>query len=278
MYSSTGPGTGSGSGSGLGSSPGSGSGTGLGSSPGPAEPDTAPTLLCIPHAAGSARAFASLKAALAPGTRVRPLELIGHGERLRESVRDDFAGVLQDLVRLTGPLTVRPYALLGHSMGAAFAYELARYWSALGRPPVAVVLVGRNGPTARRILPDLHGLPDDAFLDAVHRLGGTPPQLFEHQELVDLFLPVMRADFTVSETYTALPGPPLGCPVRVGAGTDDPMVDDAGLRDWENHAEGEVRVEWLPGGHFLLDDPVFHAYVAGVLRALPRHLESRAGR
>ncbi|MFF8971236.1 thioesterase II family protein [Streptomyces sp. NPDC014995] len=226
------------------------------------------TLLCVPHAAGSARAFTGLGRALTPGTHTVALELPGHGTRMREPVRDDFAAVLADLIRSSGAHTAGPYVLLGHSMGAAFAYELARYWSALGRPPAAVVVTGRNGPTARALLPDIHGLADEAFLAAVRRLGGTPPQLFEHPELVALFTPVLRADFTLSETYTALPGAPLGCPLWVSAGTDDPMVDDAGLRDWENHAAGDVTVEWLPGGHFLLDDAAFHAYVTGVLKSV----------
>jgi surfactin synthase thioesterase subunit len=228
-----------------------------------------PALLCLPHAGGTVRAFASLAAAVPPGTRTHLLELPGHGMRMGEPVRDDFAAVLEDLIRHSGPHTTGPYVLLGHSMGAAFAYELGRHWSALGRPPVAVVLVGRNGPTARRLLPEIHGLPDAAFVTAVRRLGGTPPRFFDHPELVALFTPVLRADFTLSETYTPLPGGPPACPLWVAAGVDDPMVDDAGLRDWENHADGDVTVERLPGGHFLLDDPAFHAYVTGVLRSLP---------
>ncbi|MFD7707405.1 thioesterase II family protein [Streptomyces sp. NPDC059785] len=230
-----------------------------------------PALLCLPHAGGAARAFTALQAALPETTGTTLLELPGHGTRMAEPLRSDFGSVLDDLVRLTAPLTTGRYVLLGHSMGAAFAYELGRYFSALGRSPAAVVVVGRNGPTARSTLPDLHTLAAPAFLDAVRRLGGTPPQLFDHPELVELFLPVLRADFTISETYTPLPGPPLACPLWVCAGVDDPMVTDAGLRNWEDHGAGEVAVEWLPGGHFLLDDPAFHAYVTAVLRtvALP---------
>ncbi|MFC8520959.1 thioesterase II family protein [Streptomyces sp. NPDC057257] len=247
------------------------------SSPGPttstfssaADPADAPTLLCLPHAGGAARAFAALRESVGGAARTVLLELPGHGTRMTEPVRDDFGDVLDDLVRASAPHTTGRYVLLGHSMGAAFAYELGRHWAALGRPPAAVLVVGRNGPTARRPFPDIHRLAVPAFLDAVRRLGGTPPQLFERPELIELFTPVLRADFTLSETYEALPGPPLACPLWVSAGTDDPMVDDAGLRDWENHGSGDVRIEWLPGGHFLLDDPAFHAYVAGVLRALP---------
>ncbi|MFC7220678.1 thioesterase II family protein [Streptomyces polyrhachis] len=236
--------------------------------PGRARADR-PTLLCLPHAGGAARAFASLGAALPGAARTAKLELPGHGERMSEPLSEDFESVMEDLVRASAPHTTGQYLLLGHSMGAAFAYEMGRYWSGLGRPPAGVVVVGRNGPSARRTLPDLHTLSASAFLDAVRHLGGTPPQLFEHPELIKLFAPVLRADFTISETYAPLPGPPLPCPLWVCAGVDDPMVDDPGLRNWEDHASGEVAVDWLPGNHFLLDDPAFHAYVAGILRTLP---------
>ena len=197
---------------------------------------------------------------------------------MREPLRDDFGAVLEDLIERTTALTAHPYVLLGHSMGASLAFELGRHWSSWGRAPEAVILVGRSGPTARRVFPDIHQLAMPAFLDKVRELGGTPPQLFEHPELINLFAPVLRADFTVSETYRPLPGDPLTCPVWVCAGLDDPMVDERGLRDWDEYADGPVKVDWLPGGHFVLDDPGFHTYVAEVLASVAERARTqRAG-
>ncbi|MEV7414858.1 thioesterase domain-containing protein [Streptomyces sp. NPDC089919] len=229
-------------------------------------PDGRLTLLCLAHAGGSSAAFASLRAAL-PGIRTVPLELPGHGFRMREPVLDDLSGVLEDLIAQSAAHTGGPYVVLGNSMGAALGHELARHWSALGRPPAALLAVGRNGPTAGRLHPDLHPLAMPEFLAAIRELGGTPPQFFDHPELVELFAPVLRADFTLAETHRPLPGPPLDCPVWVTAGGADPMVSAAGLRDWDHHTTGEVHITRLPGGHFVLDDPAFHAYVADLLSA-----------
>ncbi|MEZ0095329.1 thioesterase II family protein [Streptacidiphilus sp. EB129] len=223
-----------------------------------------PTVLCIPYAGGAARVFADLARALPQAVTV-PLELAGRGMRMREPASSDLGTVVEDLARQTALHTSGRYLLVGHSMGAALAFEVARYWTGWGRPPAAVVLAGRNGPGAGSKFPPIHGLETSAFLAAIRRLGGTPPQLFENPELIRLFTPLLRSDFTLSETYRPLSGAELTCPVWVCAGADDPMADRAGLLDWDQYTTGELTCELLPGAHFILDDPAFHQFVARAL-------------
>jgi medium-chain acyl-[acyl-carrier-protein] hydrolase len=230
-------------------------------------PDDPLTLLCVPHAGGSARVFHGLGLAL-PGTRMVPLELPGHGRRMGEPLGSDFGAALDDLVRHSAEHTRGPYVLLGHSLGAMLAFELARHWTSSGRPPTALVLVGRNSPTWPRLLPLIHRLDTPAFMAAIRELGGTPPQLFDSPELVELFAPLLRADLTISETYRLLPGGMLDCPLWICAGAGDTMVDKLGMRDWSRYTTGRVVVEELPGGHFVLDEPEFHRLVARALVAV----------
>lgn len=234
-----------------------------------AEDKSRPVLLCLPHAGGTARAFIGLSRAF-PGHRVVPLELPGHGMRMREPFARDLATAVDDLARQAAPHVGGEYLLLGHSLGAALAFEVARHWSRAGRSPAGLVLVGRNGPGAPLPYEPIHRLDTAAFLDGIRRLGGTPPQLFENPELVHLFAPVLRSALTLSETYQPLPGRgEIDCPLWLCAGEDDPLADRDGMLDWTRFAAGPVTVDILPGGHFILDDAEFHAFLSGVLALSP---------
>src|SRR4051812_16907998 len=94
-----------------------------------------------------------------------------------------------------------PFAIFGHSMGAVLGYEVARRLLAeTGHEPYRLFVSGHRAPHLPLLRPPLHRLPDNAFITGVKALNGTPPEVFEHEELLDLILPILRADFELVET------------------------------------------------------------------------------
>ncbi|MGC9671050.1 thioesterase II family protein [Planosporangium sp. 12N6] len=210
-------------------------------------------LFCFAHAGGGAAFFRRWRAALAPAVDVRPVLLPGRESRLDEAPYRRIEPLLDPLCAALEPHLDRPYALFGHSLGSVIAYEVARRLSDGGRPgPDCLIVSGRQAPRATSTRRTLWTLPDDEFVAAVGRMGGTPPEVFEHPDLLTMVLPALRADFELSETYRPLPGGRLTCAIAAYLGVDDPEVDRAGLLRWHEETTGEFTTRLFAGDHFYL--------------------------
>jgi medium-chain acyl-[acyl-carrier-protein] hydrolase len=98
----------------------------------------------------------------------------------------------------------------------------------------------------------MHTLNDDELLEEVVRLDGIPHQLRTSGEMRDLFLPILRADLQLDETYTYSPEPPLPCPILACGGKDDPEAPVAGVREWQFYTESRFALKIMQGGHFFM--------------------------
>jgi len=149
-----------------------------------------------------------------------------------------------------------PYAFFGHSMGALVAFEVARTLARSRAPmPQRLLLSGRRAPHLADREPPLHHLDDSAFVAALQsRYGGIPAEVQEHQELLDLLLPALRADMTLIEMHghDSNPSPILKLtrPISVFGGLDDPFATRADLEAWQLHSESRLVLRQFAGAHF----------------------------
>ena len=223
-------------------------------------------MLCLPHAGGSALAYRTWSAGLPPEVRpelrIVPAELPGRGSQMDIPPVGDF-GRLVSLLAEEFAATVPPggrYALFGHSFGTLLAFELARMLRDRHRlgEPVALLVSGRNGPSVPTATP-LHDLPGEALVRALTELGATDERTLADPDLRALFLPIIRTDLRLAETYRYEAAEPLRCPVHVYAGRHDALVTPEGLAAWRRESTGPVRVRRFDGGHFYLSGEAFPA-------------------
>jgi medium-chain acyl-[acyl-carrier-protein] hydrolase len=147
-----------------------------------------------------------------------------------------------------------PFALFGHSMGAVLAYEVARrFLIETGREPNHLFVSGHRAPHLPMRKKPLHRLPDDEFVAGMRALNGTPAEVFEHPELIELLLPMLRADFELVETYGELAGPRLSCPVTAMGGDADLDVPPEDLAAWRTVTRGPFRSLLFGGDHFFVN-------------------------
>ncbi|MBI3688120.1 MAG: thioesterase [Actinobacteria bacterium] len=210
-------------------------------------------LFCFPHAGGGAAFFRPWRQRLAPELDVRTIVLPGREARVREAPYRRVEQLLGPVCEALEPLLDRPYALLGHSLGAIVAFEVARRLVTGGAPaPRCLLVSGRRSPRAPRLRRRYSALPDMQFLAAIGELGGTPPEVLAEPQLVRMLLPALRADFEINESYQVGAGPLLRCPVIAYAGRDDPEVDPGELVEWHEATSGEFALRLFDGGHFYL--------------------------
>jgi surfactin synthase thioesterase subunit len=150
----------------------------------------------------------------------------------------------------------KPFACFGHSMGALIAYELAQQLQAHSQTPTHLLVSGRRAPVLPELEMLLHTLPsDEAFLaELQRRYNNLPAVMFEDTELRELFVPLLRADLTLVETYQGTAKTPLPCPIVTLGGADDPRTSPAELRAWQALTQADFALHCFPGGHFYLNE------------------------
>ena len=207
-------------------------------------------LFCLPYAGGSASLYRLWGSALGPSVEVVPVELPGRGRRMGEALVTDFASLVDGLATAMRPLLDKPYALFGHSLGSTVAFELARALRDYRPAELLFVSAGIAPHLPDPNIPD--DLSDDGLVAELRRRGATPPELFDEPELLEIFLPIIRADFELIEAYQLAPGAPLAFPVTAIAGTRDPEVDAEGVAAWKEHTSAAFRVVTIEGDHFFI--------------------------
>jgi medium-chain acyl-[acyl-carrier-protein] hydrolase len=209
-------------------------------------------LFCLPFAGAGASVYRSWRGG-APSLEICPVQLPGREERFREAPQRRLDELAALLVGELGPRLDEPYALFGYSMGALLAFEVAHRAVAAGRlPPVALFAAAAAAPHLQDRREPLHRLPDADLVAALRRMDGTPPEVLGEAELLELLLPVIRADFEVCETWTPAARVPLACPIVAFGGSADPTVPSDRLDAWAEVTSGAFRAVRFAAAHFFL--------------------------
>lgn len=89
--------------------------------------------------------------------------------------------------------------------------------------------------------------------EELRHLNGTPKAVLENDELMQLFVPILRADFAVLETYHYTPEPPLNCSISVFGGLLDSEVSCDELQAWQEQTTASYSLNMFPGDHFFIN-------------------------
>ncbi len=228
-------------------------------------------LFCFPYAGGGTVEYRSWGPSFPGSIDVCPVVLPGRESRLSEKPFDDMTALIPALADALWPLMRRtPYAFAGHSMGAWIAYELARELRRRRRdPPEHLFLSARRPPDVPSPRAPLYHLSEAEFVEAIQdRYSAIPEQILNNPTFLRMFLPGLRADFTLLETWKAAIEPPIDVPISAFVGSSDTVVTRAMMCDWRRHTTGEFQLRQMPGGHFFLRDSadLLTDAIAGALR------------
>ncbi|MBF0622399.1 MAG: thioesterase [Magnetococcales bacterium] len=209
-------------------------------------------LFLIPFAGGSAYSYSPLKNHFGSDINFVPLELPGRGRRMAEPLLYDLESLADDLWRQVKCHNSGPSAIFGHSMGAYLAYLLACRMTDNSFPGSIHLFLSGQKPPHEHKNGTRHQLPKTAFINEINQLGGLPPGFLDHAELVDLFEPVLRADYTSVEVHHFHNHAPLKTPVTVLCGDQDSHVTPEQAKGWQNTTCDQFQVAQFNGGHFFL--------------------------
>ena len=225
-------------------------------------------LFCFPYAGGGDSIFRSWQQNLPDTIEVCPVQLPGRGSRATESPCTNINQLVRDAAQALTPYTDKPFALFGHSMGALIAFALARHLRReYSTQPVHLFVSARCSPqTINKPLDSK--LFDSELRELLRRNNGTPEEILENPELIELVTPVLRADVELCNSYIYTPEPLFSFPITAFGGLDDRGVTRRHLEGWREHTALSFVLRMLPGDHFFLNTSTL-----ALLEAISKELE-----
>lgn len=234
-----------------------------------------PRLFCFPHAGGGSSGFFRWRRFSGKAINIIPARLPGRESRLKEppvASMDDLAAAVAETI---ASLPAGPFALLGYSVGAHLAHQVARRLPRFGeRAPQALVVVASNAPgtpalaAAQEVTP-VEDLPDEQLVEHIHqKYGGIPAVVRNDPSWLAAIVPALRADLRMLRSQSFETGELLECPLLAVGGVDDQYVTAAGLLGWSAVTRGSLTMQQFPGDHFFLYQD-FNALPVGVAGKVP---------
>ena len=210
-------------------------------------------LFCFHYAGGGASTFRNWVNDIIDSAEVIAIQLPGREERYCETLLNNLDDIIDNLCINFNDYMTKPFIFFGHSLGALVAFEFARALRAKGMPqPRHLVVSGAKAPQIHPEKLAINALSDEILINELKKYNGVSHSIIENKELISMFLPIIRNDFYVSETYEHKNDNPFSYPITALGGLSDYTFNKKNLLAWKEHTKGEFKYHFLSGDHFFI--------------------------
>ncbi|NKB51774.1 MAG: SDR family NAD(P)-dependent oxidoreductase [Rhizobiaceae bacterium] len=231
-------------------------------------------LFCFPFAGGGSAVFDNWGDAFNSDIEIVSVEAPGRLGRIdEEPVRtiEQFARGLYPELR---EKLDRPYAVLGHCLGGLTLYETLRFFQARhdlmpqhifvsgARPPSVLRAPGNFEEELNQRLKSYvdykagrlgYQQPDEVFAEIVRAFGiSESSKMLEEEELRQLVLPTVRAEFEMTSRYIYLPERPFAVPITCFRGMRDDYFRRVHASIWQKFTTDNFELFERDTGHFAI--------------------------
>jgi medium-chain acyl-[acyl-carrier-protein] hydrolase len=215
------------------------------------DPQACFRLFCFPYAGGGAGIFRTWPERLWPEIEVCAIQLPGREDRFTETPFANLSSLIDALADVIYPYLDIPFAFFGHSLGSLISFELTRRLRRQKAPcPIQLFVSASRAPQIPDPDPLIHQLPDAEFIEELGRFNGTPKAVLDNPELMEVFLPLLRSDISLWETYVYDHEAPLDCPISAFGGLEDEEVSREELAAWHDQTRSRFSIQMFSGDHF----------------------------
>ncbi|WP_404309184.1 thioesterase II family protein [Neorhodopirellula lusitana] len=205
----------------------------------------------FPHAGGGAAPLIRASHRFPPAVNLWAATLPGREGRYADPRPDTLDSLVNSLAQSLPEAAGTP-VLAGHSYGALLAYLVARKLASQFKRKVAGILVmAMSAPNQLGHLDSIVHLANREFAEQLDkRYGGVPKALRENAEAMQLFLPTVRHDMQMLESYQDDGEVTLGVPILALAGTADSATTPERMQGWNEKTTGPFELRSIEGDHF----------------------------
>jgi medium-chain acyl-[acyl-carrier-protein] hydrolase len=210
-------------------------------------------LFCFHYGGGSASIFKKWAQDLIPETELVAIQLPGREERFNEALLDNINDITNNLF-LNFDYIDKPFIFFGHSIGALIAFEFARILRVKSQiQPEHLIVSGTKAPQTPLKKAPIHNLSEIQFIQELRKYNGIPNYILQDKEIMSIFMPIIRADFKVSEIYSYHHQPPMDFPITALGGSHDDTFDNNDLELWKEQTKIYFKQYTLEGDHFFIN-------------------------
>lgn len=224
-------------------------------------------LVCFHFAGGSAQSFLPWRQPSTAVCELLAVELPGRSRRYNEPFAPSIFDAAARFADAYAKLEPKKCVFYGHSLGALLAYEAARILAKAGTgSPDRLIVSSRAGPGNFPVSVGLPELSDASLMKYLRELQGTKASVLENKMLMDMMLPIIRADLEMIYAYQYDNESRLNIPIDAIGAIDDIHCPFELLLGWKNITSSQFNLHMIPGGHFA---PIFQPdIVLGVVKAM----------
>lgn len=209
-------------------------------------------LIIFPYAGGSASVFKQWGNSLSTDIEICSIQLPGREDRYQEKPFTEIESYIKEFSGYFQGLSDLPFVFFGHSLGALFCYEVCRYLEKNDLPLPLHVFISGASPPRKFETNEIKEYNDEELKKELISLNGIPEEFKKNENLLKLFLPVIRSDIALLETYDYKDDYKFSMPISVFGGALDRSVPVADLQEWNRLSDDYCKIYTFTGDHFFI--------------------------
>lgn len=211
------------------------------------------SLFMLPFGGGNETSYQKFEQHLDPHIKMINGEAPGKGRRIKEPLLKNMYLIADAYFDQFASQIKEPYAVYGHSMGAYIGHLLIQRIHEEKLPlPVHFFVTSKIAPS-RNYNKKRSIYTNDQFVQHLKDLKGMPDAILNNDELLNIFLPIIRNDFDAIDQYKYRAREPYPVDMTMICGSHEDVPDDQ-LTDWKKETSGNFVFERWEGHHFWIFD------------------------
>src|SRR3990167_5003550 len=218
-------------------------------------PNSKIRLFCFHHSGGGASAYYPWIDHLSPYIEMIAIQLPGRENRFTEPLNNSLTDITAKLTEGFKVYTDKPFIVFCHSLGALVSFEFMKSVHQLySLYPRHMIVSATKAPHLPFRMKHLSKLDDKTLKEELRIYNGIDERILNNEELLELFLPIIKSDFSISENYNFLESEPLPCDILALSGEQDQTVNQEEILGWAKYTTGKFEHLSFPGKHFFIKD------------------------
>lgn len=211
------------------------------------------TLYIFPHAGASDDFYIPFSRVFSTGVKCVAVQYPRRRGQRDLPFMTTIAGLSDDIYQILVMADESPndVAFFAHSMGAVFAFEVARRFESAGTPIAALFVSASAAPSCKQYehLPE----SDGELMDTVTNMTGLNPEFTGNEQFASTVLPTLRSISAIAN-YDCPAGVTISSPIYAFVGDSDPIATGQNVRAWSKHTSSDFAIRVFSGGHHYIND------------------------